>query len=955
MFHRMIAAARDAWFSSPDCTALSIVRHMEKRGVLRDAQIEAVKTWLYLKLAADNRPLARLLSDGFLNSLDLDPLPLPTAARNFLETHPAHIALLEFSRQTDDAGKMLAQGLADTLMKNPSDVDAEAVFRQLFGANDYTEYLFSLPMGAGKTWLMAAFICLDLHFALENPESKLFAHNFLVLAPSGLKSSVVPSLKTIEQFDPAWVLPDDSASQVRNLLKFEILDQPKAASRSNRAKNPNVQKISLHQSDPNLMGLVAITNAEKVILDRVTVENGMAKLFEESEDEKERQANELRSRLGKLPGLAIFIDEVHHASDDEIKLRGVVNHWAANPAADVNAVVGFSGTPYLAKAETLTPAPGISVKCKEIPSIVYYYRLVDGIGNFLKRPVVKLAAAGMESDAIVEAGLREFFDVHKDTRYEDGTWAKIAIYCGTIETLEERVYPLAERVVRAYGLDPSAAILKFHDGNKAYPAPEGARLAFQSLDTALSAVRVVLLVQIGKEGWDCRSLTGVVLSQKGACPQNMVLQTSCRCLRQVVKGAPETALIYLNGENGKLLNDQLQKQHHINVEEFQKGTGAGEVTLPRYSRMEYLKLPPVKFFQFQVEYTVDVIREAKDVDAEIRKAAPPEVFRGDTFSEQDLFGHVLHEEKNNYGSAYRVAAHFLGWLALIEKESCGALTLDTLLDHRESLEALFAKITEPDGAARYFKKNLIGSLVRANVRRAFAEEWHYRQKSEWLPESASLLSVSNFRPEIVTTEEKRYYPSRTVTENIIKDDKGEFSLPSNIQTTIASLEQEGMKAAAQTLREKYGSHPQKDRSFHYLPYRTDSNLEIDFLKDTLPLPEIGELNLEVYYNGDKTLTDLHIKCYERRSEGDDWAYVGAYTPDFLILRRKGKAIDRAVIVETKGGPYARDPKFKKRRAFMEQEFSKRNPKFSYLYLEDELTAEERKQKTRAAIKRFFVG
>ena len=953
MFHQMIAAKREAWFSSPDCTALALVRHMEKCGVLRDAQIEAVKTWLYLKLAADNRPLARLLSDGFLNTLDLDPLPLPAAARSFLASHPAHAALLEFARQTDDGGKMLAQGLSNALMKNPSAVDAEAVFRQLFGANDYTEYLFSLPMGAGKTWLMAAFICLDLHFALENPESKLFAHNFVVLAPSGLKSSVVPSLKTMERFDPAWVLPGESAERVRDLLKFEILDQPKSANRSNRAKNPNAQKISLYQSDPDLMGLVAITNAEKVILDRVTVENGMAKLFEESEDEKERQANELRSRLGKLPRLAIFIDEVHHASDDEIKLRGVVNHWAAHQDSDVNAVVGFSGTPYLSKAETLAPAPDISVKCGEIPSIVYYYRLVDGIGNFLKRPVVKLAAAGMESEAIVEAGLREFFDTYKDTRYADHTWAKIAIYCGTIETLEERVYPLAERVVRAYGLDPAAAILKFHDGNREYPAPEGARLAFQSLDTPLSAVRVVLLVQIGKEGWDCRSLTGVVLSQKGACPQNMVLQTSCRCLRQVVKDSPETALIYLNEENGKLLNTQLQKQHHINVKEFQEGSGAGAVTLPRYSRMERLQLPPVKFYQFQVEYTVDVVREAKDVDAEIRKAAPPEAFRGDTFSEQDLFGNVLREEQSAYG-AQNPAAHFLGWLAAIEKESCGALSLDDLLGYRESLQALFGDITERDGDVRRFKKNLIGSLVRANVRRAFAEEWHYRQKREWLPESASLLSVGNFTPEIVTIEEKRYYPPRTITENIIKDDKGEFSMPPDIETAIDALARVGMKESAQKLREQYGSHPQKDRSFHYLPYHTDSNLEIDFLRETLPLPEISDLNLEVYYNGDKALTDLHIKCYERRSEGDDWRYVGAYTPDFLILRRKGKAIYRAVIVETKGGPYARDPRFQKRRAFMEREFSSQNPNFSYLYLEDELTAEERKQKTRDAIRKFFA-
>jgi hypothetical protein len=39
----------------------------------------------------------------------------------------------------------------------------------------------------------------------------------------------------------------------------------------------------------------------------------------------------------------------------------------------------------------------------------------------------------------------------------------------------------------------------------------------------ISKKRYILLVQVGKEGWDCPSLTGVILSQKGDSPQNMVL------------------------------------------------------------------------------------------------------------------------------------------------------------------------------------------------------------------------------------------------------------------------------------------------------------------------------------------------------------------------------------------------------------------------------------------------
>ena len=49
------------------------------------------------------------------------------------------------------------------------------------------------------------------------------------------------------------------------------------------------------------------------------------------------------------------------------------------------------------------------------------------------------------------------------------------------------------------------------------------------LDNKISKVRIILLAQIGKEGWNCKSLTGVILSQEGDCPRNMILQTTCRC------------------------------------------------------------------------------------------------------------------------------------------------------------------------------------------------------------------------------------------------------------------------------------------------------------------------------------------------------------------------------------------------------------------------------------------
>jgi uncharacterized protein (TIGR02757 family) len=53
--------------------------------------------------------------------------------------------------------------------------------------------------------------------------------------------------------------------------------------------------------------------------------------------------------IGKIPNLSILIDEVHHATDSDIKLRQVVNYW--NDKGNITTVIGFSGTPFLSKTD----------------------------------------------------------------------------------------------------------------------------------------------------------------------------------------------------------------------------------------------------------------------------------------------------------------------------------------------------------------------------------------------------------------------------------------------------------------------------------------------------------------------------------------------------------------------------------------------------------------------------
>lgn len=47
MFYRMIENKRNQWLSSPDCTIISLIDYIVKTGQMRDAQIEAIKTYFW--------------------------------------------------------------------------------------------------------------------------------------------------------------------------------------------------------------------------------------------------------------------------------------------------------------------------------------------------------------------------------------------------------------------------------------------------------------------------------------------------------------------------------------------------------------------------------------------------------------------------------------------------------------------------------------------------------------------------------------------------------------------------------------------------------------------------------------------------------------------------------------------------------------------------------------------
>ncbi len=94
MFYKMIENKCNQWYNSDDCTIKNLIEYIEKTGQMRDAQIDAIKTYLFLKIGCECKPLDVLFRNGAFNSIDLNAIELSKTARDFLETNVAATALL---------------------------------------------------------------------------------------------------------------------------------------------------------------------------------------------------------------------------------------------------------------------------------------------------------------------------------------------------------------------------------------------------------------------------------------------------------------------------------------------------------------------------------------------------------------------------------------------------------------------------------------------------------------------------------------------------------------------------------------------------------------------------------------------------------------------------------------------------------------------------------------------
>ena len=521
---------------------------------LRRPQFEALEIYVLIKEGLENVPVWRIFNDWHTK-------------QNLFASRPDAYAL------ADEQGKLFGNIDADSY--------AEVFKRMRSVAQDYNNYIFALTMGVGKTLLMASCIAYEFLLARKFPRDEKYCHNVLIFAPD---TTVLQSLREIVDFDYGNIVPDAYADLLRSNMKFWFLEDT---------------SMTLNVQDDSMFNIV-ISNAQKIIIRSSHKEKTSAeKLFSadvlpgsgaqarmnqllgiaEIVSENDLAPNQRFQKLLRLRQLGIFVDEAHHAFGKNLardvgaesdtrktSLRKTISALAAAFRSKGSHVVGcynFTGTPY--------------AKGRIFPEVVYAYGLSEAINKqYLKRARL-VTYDNVKTVHFVEDVLQDFFNHHKEQRYE-GKLPKIAFFATTIDELETELRPEVERVMAKLNL-PVSALLVNHQKSSSDQVRE-----FHRLDSPQSTKQIILLVNKGKEGWNCRSLFGVALYRK---PKSkiFVLQASMRCLRRIGFPPQHQGSIYLTTENSTILEAELEANFRMSVEDF-KNAGT---TKERY---EVRPLPP---------------------------------------------------------------------------------------------------------------------------------------------------------------------------------------------------------------------------------------------------------------------------------------------------------------------------------------------------------------------------
>jgi type III restriction enzyme len=510
---------------------------------------------------------------AFLRQPQFEALEIYIFLKEYLNNAPVHEI---FDEWADATGKFKGCTYAErsgqiqfNLFKEAFKDDYETVFdRMKSNARDYSNYIFALTMGTGKTILMATCIFYEFILANKFPTDKKYCQNALVFAPD---TTVLQSLREIQTFDLTKVVPTEYVNFLNSHIQFHFLDEAGMTlnlldkSRFNIIIS-NTQKIILKRNNKEKTPLEKLLESGKPSYQVNSVYDQNADLWrlDEPDDEVSLSTNQRFEKLRRIEQLGIYIDEAHHhfgsklansmgTKQSQTSLRLTVDELADSlkkAGTQVVACYNYTGTPYVGK--------------EVLPEVVYAYGLRKAIDEKYLKKVRINGYTNTRTNEFVEIAIADFLEHNYNQRHE-GMLPKMAFFVSNIDELQKELRPAVERVLEKHNI-PSSSIL-VNVGDPKLTSNDDIR-EFNRLDTPESEKQFILLVNKGREGWNCRSLFGVALFRK---PKSkiFVLQATMRCLRAIGTAQP-TGHVYLSEENKQILESELDQNFRISISELEK-------------------------------------------------------------------------------------------------------------------------------------------------------------------------------------------------------------------------------------------------------------------------------------------------------------------------------------------------------------------------------------------------
>lgn len=793
---------------------------------LRRAQFRALETYWYLRLKLGTPTIPKLYATLF-PKLPERLRAMGVSAKLFEEADYDYDSLIE---RVKSDNKFVREHQLESLRESLT--------------LDYASYILALAMGAGKTILMGSIVATEFSMALEYPDGP-FVQNALIFAPG---KTILSALRELADVPYERLLPARLHKSFAASLKLTF-------TRDGDKQIPITWGSSFN---------VIVTNTEKIRIQKPTVRgvgNQLSLLASTKVEEATELANLRLQAIASLPHLAVFSDEAHHTygqkllgkwekdketgemvfKDDGIKkVRRTIDYLAQE--TNLVVVINATGTPYFER--------------QPLRDVVVWYGLGEGIRDGVLKELannIKVFDLGDgESDTLVAAVVEDFVRDYWDIGLPNGAPARLAMYFPNIETRDELRGSIESALaLRGIGTDILLAV----DGKSS----ESVKQAFYATGSDPSAPhRILLLVNMGQEGWNCPSLFATALVRKLANSNNFVLQAATRCLRQV-PGNVHPARVYLTNINKKTLEAQLAETY---------GTSLKDLDAQHAERVEKEivlhkpHLPPLLIKKRVLRYR----RKATDVATSPLIFSVPDVAapQGATIQTMDVV-----ETASGKTSFQRVDSGD-----------------DTLPMAPPELDA-YAAANEL--AANY---HLETGEVLAALRKAYGAgvdipDYH--------------LSALGLQIESQRSQYEEYFEEIDVAVALVKAegfDKREKNGTITYTARISFAKER--EALYKTTRDTADAKLALESSFHYEGYNFDSGPEVEFLDWALSVLKNEDHQIEgLWFTGgitDPAKTDL---CAEYLGDDGRWH---RYTPDFVLRRADGKHL----VVEIKKDAYSPD-------------------------------------------------